>query len=1089
MKGENKTKQQLIDKLATPQQQVVTSELANVDPPADRQEGPSDQRKIAKSALVIFLPAFVLTLAVTVAILFNSNTAEMITLRNTELHTIAMQALNIGQDIAEVSSDLAILVHGRITERVWNEGEDLIPGGLAELSEDYLNILIYRRLYDKARLIDESGMEILRVNYSNGHPAVVPQEKLQNKKGRYYFDDAFMLDRGEVFVSPLDLNIEHGEIEQLLKPVIRFAMPVFDRQGEKRGIVLLNYLGARLLENFTGHVNTSRGSQAMLLNADGYWLKGPNPEDEWGFMYEDRKDRTFANAYPEAWKRIKFEESVQFETPQGLFTSRTVYPLLDGQKSSTGSGEAFASSQAQLVARDYYWKVVSFAPSEVLYAARNYRYMVAALVLAFLALAMFIGAWRMARSVTLRKQAEDALQKAHDGLEIRVKERTTEFAKANEGLWESNQQVRDLLDSTAEAIYGLDMQGNCTFANLACMRMLGYQNAGELVGRNMHDLIHHKRPDGTPYPQDECPIFHAFLSGNGTHVDTEVLWRAGGSSFPAEYWSYPIHRGGEVIGAVVTFLDITERKRSEGNIKRASVFMQAVIDGFPDALMVINRDYTIALANRMVRQLAGGQDPVAAYTKCHQLSHGREMPCDTDEHLCPMQEVIGTKAPISVKHIHYDAQGHEVPVEIIAAPIFDEKGEVVQIIESSRDITERKQFESEQERLQRELHQAQKMEALGQLTGGIAHDFNNILGIIMGYSELARGHCISKGEAKLTSQLDRILEASGRARDLVAQMMAFSRSGASDDKPLLLQPLVKEDLKMLSSTLPTSIEITTEIEENLSAVLMDPGQLNQLLMNLCVNARDAMEGKGNLTIGLGWASGVEAECATCHKQLEGDWVELSITDTGSGISPEALDRIFDPFFTTKEVGKGTGMGMAVIHGIMRNHGGHVLVETEQGKGTTFRLLFPPVVEETAETQKAVSSSTDLPRGQGEHVLVVDDEPDLGEFIGDLLEHYDYKPTVLTSSKKAVELFNEKPNEFALVITDQTMPGITGKVLVKNLREVRPDIPVILNTGFSEDIDAEAAARMGIRYLEKPVRVQSLIQAVGELLRPTEQTAE
>ncbi|MCP4288305.1 MAG: hypothetical protein GY792_28405, partial [Gammaproteobacteria bacterium] len=168
--------------------------------------------------------------------------------------------------------------------------------------------------------------------------------------------------------------------------MLRFATPVFDLHGEKRGIVLLNYFGVKLLEHFSRQANASKGSQAMLLNADGYWLKGQNSEDEWGFMYEGRKDRTFANAYPEAWERIKSEESGQFETPQGLFTSRTVYPLLEGQQSSTGSGEAFAPSQAQLATRDYYWKVVSFVPSEVLYAARSDHRMVAALVLAFLAL-------------------------------------------------------------------------------------------------------------------------------------------------------------------------------------------------------------------------------------------------------------------------------------------------------------------------------------------------------------------------------------------------------------------------------------------------------------------------------------------------------------------------------------------------------------------------------------------------------------------------------------------------------------------------------------------------------------------------------
>ncbi len=183
------------------------------------------------------------------------------------------------------------------------------------------------------------------------------------------------------------------------------------------------------------------------------------------------------------------------------------------------------------------------------------------------------------------------------------------------------------------------------------------------------------------------------------------------------------------------------------------------------------------------------------------------------------------------------------------------------------------------------------------------------------------------------------------------------------------------------------------------------------------------------------------------------------------------------------------MDLSVIHGIVRNHGGHIQVETELGKGTAFRLLLPPVVEEIAETQNADPSSADLPQGQGEQILVVDDEPDLGEFIGDLLEHYGYRATVLTSSKKSLELFKEKSNEFALVVTDQTMPGISGAVLVKNLREVRNNIPVILNTGFSEDIDLETADKLGIRYLEKPVRVKNLIQAVRELLAPTEQNAE
>ncbi len=413
----------------------------------------------------------------------------------------------------------------------------------------------------------------------------------------------------------------------------------------------------------------------------------------------------------------------------------------------------------------------------------------------------------------------------------------------------------------------------------------------------------------------------------------------------------------------------------------------------------------------------------------------------------------------------------------------DGAGDVFGVLGISRDITERMHAEADQARLQSELQQAQKMEALGQLTGGIAHDFNNILGIMLGYTELAVSHGVRSGQAQLVGYLKHVEKAGGRAKELVAQMLAFSRSEARDDKSLQLQPLIEEDLKMLFATLPAGIRVNTQFEADLPPVIMEPVQLNQLLMNLCTNARDAMEGQGSLTIRLGWARGLDTECAACRKPIKGDWIELSVTDSGSGIEPEELERIFDPFYTTKEVGKGTGMGLSVIHGIVRSHGGHILVATQPDKGTGFRLLFPPVVEETPDAPAADPSSEELPHGHGEQVLVLDDEPDLGRFLGDLLESYGYRATVLTNSQEALERFKENPGEFDLLITDQTMPGMSGVELVKTLRQVHPELPVILNTGFSEDIDTDYAARLGIRYLEKPVRSERLIQAVGELLKP------
>lgn len=447
------------------------------------QQSTPARREIAKGALAVFLPVFALAAAVTEAILFVSSNAEMMAYRNREGHVVAIQAENINSDIRQVSSDLAILSHEKTMERLWDDGGAPFPGALADLSEVYLSTSIYRRLYDQVRLLDENGMEIVRVDLNNGQPAVVPQEELQNKKGRYYFEDAFKLSRGEVFVSPLDLNIERGEIEGPLKPMIRFATPVFDQRGEKRGIVMLNYLGALLLARFSIQADMSKGSQAMLLNADGHWLKGPNPKDEWGFMYEDRKDRTFPSLYPEAWEKIKSTESCQFETREGMFSSKTVYPLLEGQKSSTGTGEAFARSKAQLEAKDYRWKVVSLAPSKVLYSAGKNRRMVAVSLLSLLSLTLLFGSWRVAKAGALRRQSEEN----RENLIVELRDSLAQIKtlrgivpicthckkiRDTKGYW---QQVETYIGNHSEAEFSHSLCDDC-------MRELYPNEAGQLLG-------------------------------------------------------------------------------------------------------------------------------------------------------------------------------------------------------------------------------------------------------------------------------------------------------------------------------------------------------------------------------------------------------------------------------------------------------------------------------------------------------------------------------------------------------------------------------------------------------------------------------
>lgn len=391
--------------------------------------------------------------------------------------------------------------------------------------------------------------------------------------------------------------------------------------------------------------------------------------------------------------------------------------------------------------------------------------------------------------------------------------------------------------------------------------------------------------------------------------------------------------------------------------------------------------------------------------------------------------------------------------------------------------------QNERQQLQRQLQQAQKMEAIGQLTGGIAHDFNNILASIMGYTDLALELYADDSNPKLADYLNEVYRAGERARDLVAQMLSFSRTTASNSKSIALEPLVNEVIKLMQSTLPSSIQIHTENDTGVSNIMMDPVQLHQIVMNLCINARDASEGEGIIDVQIRKVSDISAECNSCHGHVDGGFVELAVKDSGSGIESTVLKQIFNPFYTTKDIGKGTGMGLSMVHGIVHEHGGHILVETVKEKGTTFRLLFPAVSEEvhTAHVKTSVFPKS-LPVINSGHILIVDDEESVAMFLTELLKMSGYQVTMMTSSTEALSLFKKNPQRYDLVITDQTMPDITGGELASTLLQLRPDIPIILCTGYSEKIDEKSAKDLGIqRFLEKPLRLNAVLESVSELL--------
>jgi len=413
--------------------------------------------------------------------------------------------------------------------------------------------------------------------------------------------------------------------------------------------------------------------------------------------------------------------------------------------------------------------------------------------------------------------------------------------------------------------------------------------------------------------------------------------------------------------------------------------------------------------------------------------------------------------------------GERVQVTWMNKAIYNEAGRVSEILCVGIDVTEKWQLE-------KRLAQAQKMESIGTLAGGIAHDFNNILSAVIGYTELSLID-IPKGSA-LQNNLQQVLKAGGRAKDLVRQILTFSRQRENELVPVKVSLIVNEALKLLRASLPTTIKMRHHIKSYL-AVLTDPTNIHQVLMNLCTNASFAMQKEGGvLEVSLSDVD-LDADFAKQHPDVKpGKFIRLIVSDTGYGMSPEVSERIFDPFFTTKKMGQGTGMGLSVVHGIVKSHGGTIIVESSPGKGSAFSVFLPAIESEvTDQVHQAQLVITG-----NERILFVDDEDFQADIGKRMLERLGYRVTAKTNSVEALDLFRQTPDEFDLVITDMTMPDMTGDVLARKLISIRPDIPIIVCTGYSARINPDIIKEIGIKELVmKPVVMKDIAQMIHRVL--------
>jgi len=650
----------------------------------------------------------------------------------------------------------------------------------------------------------------------------------------------------------------------------------------------------------------------------------------------------------------------------------------------------------------------------------------------------------------------EQLMKTHSDLRREI----TERKRAEEELRKSESMYRMLIESTNSFVFSLDANGSFGFVNRFWTEKVGY-SAEEIIGTNGSDLI------SADSMEEVRKNFAQVLKGEFVgNYEFRSKTRDGGFIDVLVNLTPICDSSGQIVQILGTGIDVTERKRAEEALRESEEHYRSLVENIELGVTLIDLDHNIIMTNAAQGRMFEKSPSDFVGKKCFREFEKRERMCSH----CPGVRAMGTGHPEEVEAEGVRDDGSRFNGRIQAFPISGKDGRATGFIEVVEDITDKKKLEAQ-------LQQAHKMEAIGTLAGGIAHDFNNVLGIILGNAELAMDEVPEWYTAQ--ENLKEVRKACLRAKDMVKQILAFSRQTELERKPVKLSPIIKESVKLLRSSLPTTIDIRQHISAESDTVSADATQISQVLINFCTNAAHAMAEEGGLLeIGLEDLE-LDEDAVRQYDDLKpGNYVRLTVSDTGHGIEPEIMDRIFDPYFTTREVDQGTGMGLAVVHGIVKNHGGVIMVDSEPGKGATFRILLPAVesgVIPEAEAPEAVP-------GGSERILFVDDEQPLVNLAKKMLERLGYAVVTRMSSLEALEAFRAQPDKFDLVITDMTMPHMTGDKLAKEVIRIRPDIPIILCTGHSDRIDELRAKAMGIRaFVMKPFLKRDIATTVREVL--------
>lgn len=663
-----------------------------------------------------------------------------------------------------------------------------------------------------------------------------------------------------------------------------------------------------------------------------------------------------------------------------------------------------------------------------------------------------------------------------------------------------------ILQNTTAIIYVRDRHGRFIFANKRFLEAFAI-SLNQLLGKTCADLFppevsrQYEDNDRRVMQQREVLEFEETTLIQGVeHTYISI-------KFPL------FDSNGEVFALCGISTDISERKQKENLLYDVAVKLCSIPDEslFDDVVQYLGQRLGVDFV--MVGQLRPGTPLLDAIAACD--SGELVPPFNYPLAGTPCEEVVGREflcVPKNLLQLYpgdsmlsqggfesyagyplYDSRGTALGLLAVThrAPLYD-----IDFIESilkifslrvaaalERQLVEREKLAAEQERKQlaRQLQQAQKMEAIGQLTGGIAHDFNNLLTGVMGYINLAQEQLGEQADAKTSRYLERALSAGRKASELIQQMLTFSRGEHGQPRVVQINQLLPEFVGLMESSLPASVEVQLDNSVVTPAVMVDPVHLEQVLMNLCINARDAMDGVGRLTLRSQPMTVAQCVCESCQQTVQGEFVAISVADSGAGIGPGVVERMFEPFFSTKETGKGSGMGLAMVHGIVHEYGGHVLVESQAGKGSIFTILLPICEQLPSPSENPSVVSTPVARRLSGRVLVVDDQPVVSEFMQDLLADWGLDVVVFNHPLQALAFAEAEGAGLLAAIVDYTMPKLTGLEWAKQIAPQCPALPVILYSGYREDIDVQAAQAVGVRdILRKPIDEKRLFNLLRNL---------